>query len=117
MKAADIILNQLGGRNNLKAMIGAKEFYSENDGQTLYFKFTAKANQGIKIVKITLTLMDVYTVQFFKITNKTDKVLGIKIPKHTLVQEETNIYNDMLLSTVAEVTGLSLTMPTFARIF
>jgi len=62
---ADIILSQLGGAGRLTAMIGAKNILSDNDGQTLLFKFAGskKANH----VCITLTPADLYDVEFKKI--------------------------------------------------
>ena len=65
MTPADITLRQLGGRGRLNAMIGAKDFFSDNDGRTLTFKFRLckKANY----VKITLNGLDGYDIEFVKI--------------------------------------------------
>lgn len=62
---ADITLQQLGGSRRLTAMIGAKHFLSDNDGQTLLFRFNGSriANH----VTITLTSTDLYDVEFKRI--------------------------------------------------
>ena len=65
MTFADETLRQLGGSNRLNVMIGAKDFFSDNDGKTLVFKFSMckKAN----CVKITLNGLDLYDIEFVKI--------------------------------------------------
>ena len=56
MLPANIIAQQLGGANRLKAMIGAKNFFHDNDGNTL--RFTFKMCSKAKLVKITLNGLD-----------------------------------------------------------
>jgi hypothetical protein len=90
---ADEIVRQLGGANKLKAMIGAKQFYSDNDGNTLVFKFPNP--RGPNLVKITLNGMDTYDIEFWRGTKK--------------VKEMSNIYNDQLMDVFEKETGLYLT--------
>lgn len=62
---AAIILSQLGGARRLTAMIGAKDFLSDDDGKSLVFKF--KGSRHANYVKITLTPADLYAVDFKRI--------------------------------------------------
>lgn len=106
--AADEILMQLGGRNRLRVAIGAKDFFSDNNGNTLVFKVGSGAKNGIKHIKIHLNVMDTHDVTFTKIFRKKDKELGISVLDSKEVSNHGNIYADMLKSLIEEETGFYL---------
>lgn len=95
---ADIILSQLGGAGRLTAMIGAKHFFSDDDGRSLVFKFAGsrKANYA----KITLTDDDLYTVDF-------KKIRGVEAKD---VESFEGVYADMLRDIFESTTGLYLSV-------
>lgn len=77
------IYNQLGGRRFI-VMTGAKNFVS--DKYSLQFRIP-RAKDGINFVKITLNSMDLYDIEYGKIHGY----------NYTIVKEEKNVYNDMLV--------------------
>jgi len=91
---AEEVLKQLGGRKFI-AMTGAKNFVKNDKERSITFKIP-KAKSGITHVKITLTSMDVYNVEFIS-------VRGTKIKK---VKEVKGIYNDQLQKIFTQYTGL-----------
>lgn len=105
MAAADVILSQLGGAGRLKVMIGAREFYSENNGQTLYFKFAMcpKAN----VIKITLNGSDLYDVEFWKRGRLNTKTMTVPNAK---AGEFSDVYAEDLKEIIENYTGLYLSM-------
>ncbi|MFK5893602.1 MAG: hypothetical protein QM504_10310 [Pseudomonadota bacterium] len=107
---ADIILQQMGGRGRLCSMLGAKDFYSDNDGKTLVFKFTARAKNGINYIRITVNKMDTYDVEFVKVGRKKDKELGFFMPVRTVVSNFKGLYVDNLHDIFESETGLDLTI-------
>ena len=106
LKPADIICHQMGGQGRLKAMIGAHDFFSDNNGQTLVFKFRScrKANY----IKITLNSMDTYDLEFVKIPSL--NAMMKKNAKPVTVHTAEGIYNDMLKDVFESFTGLYLTL-------
>ncbi len=88
--------NQLGGLGRLKAMIGAYNFVAHEDG--LSFKF--KGCKYCNYCKITLDPSDTYSVEFGRVRRFE------YIAKDTM----TGIYNDMLIDTFEDYTGLYLTL-------
>lgn len=98
MNAAAITLSHLGGSCRLSAMIGAKNFASSDNGNSLSFRF--KGSKKANYVKITLNGLDLYDVEFGKIWNLTYKVKG----------ESSNIYADSLKSVIEDFTGLYLSL-------
>jgi len=112
---ADIILKQLGGAGRLRAMIGARDIMSENGGKTLVFKFPNKQRSKPNCIKITLTSMDLYDVEFGRVGQKQDpkfKGLGFKVmtPTYKKLKTYKGIYADMLMDIFEEQTGLYLTL-------
>jgi hypothetical protein len=98
MSVAETILAQLGG-NKFLAMTGAKYLTAHDDA--LSFKLPPSfASSGINYVKITLTPMDVYTVEAYRLR-------GVKA---TLVESYDNVYVDMLRSVFTKVTGLNTSL-------
>jgi hypothetical protein len=91
---AQNILQQLGG-NRFALMTGAKNFvYGEN---MLQFKLPSNfARDGINAVRVTLTAMDDYSVEFFKVRGVASKPIAYR----------ENVYCDTLQSTFKAVTGL-----------
>ncbi len=93
-EVAKIILEQLGGHTFI-AMTGAYNFLSSNDGRgALSFRF--KGCRVANHLKITLTAMDDYTLEFTKIRGMDfKKVGGIE-----------GVYCDTLAKTFRSFTGL-----------
>ena len=109
-KPADIILQQLGGRNRLQAMIGARDIYSDDNGLSLVFKFMQGAKNKANYLKITLADSDTYTVKFVRITRKKDPTFGVYMPVAEDVSEFELIYCDQLIELIEAETGLFLHM-------
>jgi hypothetical protein len=86
------ILAQLGG-NKFVAMTGAKNLV--DGGKFLAFKLP-RAKDGINYVKITLTSMDLYDIEFGK----------IRANQYNVVKKVDGIYNDQLQNIFTKVTGL-----------
>lgn len=66
---AQTILEQLGG-NRFIAMTGAKQFVSgktEAGADFLQFSIGRGANHGINKVRVTLTIQDLYWIEFYKL--------------------------------------------------
>lgn len=110
MKPADVILQQLGGRNRLNVMIGAKDFYSVNDGNTLSFKFAGckKAN----CVKITLNARDLYDIEFIKIGRRNPTTFETPV---TEVKTFEDIYADTMREVIENFTEMRLSLGTMGR--
>jgi hypothetical protein len=102
---ADIILQQLGGSNRLKIMIGAHDFFSSNNGNTLQFKF--KMCKIANFIKVTLDPSDTYTVEFIKIGRRDPKTM---IPPVKTVGLFKDVYNDMLKSVIENFTCLRIAL-------
>jgi len=88
-------MQQLGGGNRLKAMIGAKGFVATHSGLT--FSWPARGNKPNKI-RITLDPSDTYSVEFFHIR-------GTAV---TTVKELEGVYADSLIELFENTTGLAL---------
>jgi len=92
---AETILEQLGG-NKFRAMTGANRFIK--DGKSLSFRLP-KAKSGINVVHITLNGLDLYDIEFRRIT------MG-KTLKNTIKATHNNIYFDQLQTLFTQETGL-----------
>lgn len=92
------IINQLGG-NKFIAMTGSTNFVYDNDSQSVSMQLRKNLIRA-KYLKITLTVMDVYTVQFY----------GMKDNMPVLIKEVHNVYNDMLRELFEVTTGLNTTL-------
>ena len=108
IQPAELILNQLGGSAKLALVIGAKDFFSDDEGDSLVFKISAKAKNSIQRVKIHLNAMDTYDVTFSKIRYKKDPDLSIRIPTIVNVSEYHDVYADDLKKLIETETGLYL---------
>lgn len=101
MEIAGVILQQLGGRG-FTAMTGARNYTAISNG--LAFRLPARfASKGINSVRIVLTPMDVYSVEFWKIGP------APKFTRH-LVSSFDNVYNDNLRELFERETGLYLSL-------
>jgi hypothetical protein len=92
--SAGTILQQLGGRRFI-AMTGAKNFVKDDKNQTIMFRIP-RAKEGINYVKIKLTSMDLYDMEF-------GMIRGMKIFKK---KEYKGVYNDQLQELFTQATGL-----------
>jgi len=92
------ILRQFGGRRFI-AMTGAKNLMSHGSG--LSFRLPSRfARQGINYVKVTLTPMDEYDIEF-------GKVWGTK---YRAITTHEGVYCDMLRDIFTDATGLDCTL-------
>ena len=106
---ADTILKQLGGGSRLKAMIGARDIFSDDGGKALVFKFPNKKKSGPNYVKIKLTSKDLYDIEFGRITMKKDPDWpGVKMPSYKKLKRIDDIYADQLVDIFERETGLYL---------
>lgn len=100
MTVANTILAQLGG-NKFRVMTGAKNFIGEENALSFSLPggggFTT---DGINKVKVTLTAMDDYTVEFFRCR----KQKGVMTFKSVAMVE--GIYADVLQDVFTRYTGL-----------
>src|SRR5882724_4860091 len=94
VQIANTILKQLGGRR-LAVLTGAFNFYAIDNG--LQFQLKSGAKDGINKVRIVLTVMDDYTVTFYR-------GQGIE------VAHITGIYADQLQDAFEQYTGLYTTL-------
>ena len=95
---AATIFQQLGGTNRLKAMIGAKYVTMDSAKNEVGFRFSL--NRKMNYCRITLTCMDLYTVEFLKIKKTTVDT----------VKTFDGVYGDQLKSIFEETTGLDLSL-------
>ena len=91
---AQTILNQLGG-NRFIAMTGAKNFVGSDSALMFSLSSRDTKNKSNK-VRITLTNMDDYTVEFFNIR-------GVKVKE---VSKHEGVYFDVLQEVFTRQTGL-----------
>jgi hypothetical protein len=91
---AEEVLQQLGGRKFI-AMTGANNFVKNDKAKSIIFKLP-RAKSGIKYVRITLTSMDVYNIEFISARGSNIKT----------VATAKGVYNDELQSTFTQYTGL-----------
>jgi hypothetical protein len=92
---AEEVLQQLGGRKFI-AMTGAKNFVKNDKEKSITFKIGGGAKNSINYVKITLTSMDVYNVDFIKVRGTDIKTIATA----------KGVYNDQLQSIFTKYTGL-----------
>jgi len=95
---ANVLIDQLGGLGPLVASVAAYDFVK--DGESLTFKF--KGSRKMNMVKITLTVLDLYDVTFYRFS-----------PKHSTVKEvetHSGVYCDVIKRLFESVTGLHTTL-------
>lgn len=93
MQVAETILQQLGGRGRLSAMLGANNFVGDHNSLT----FRWKARSTWKGLKVTLQGDDTYTLMFFR-------VRGGKTTLHTPIGQ---VYAEDLIRVCEHETGLA----------
>lgn len=89
---ANEILAQLGGQR-FCVMTGAKNIFGTTDG--VQMAIGAGASRGINRVRVTLTVMDTYKVEFFKVRGG----------KTTLLASREDVYADSLRAIFTAETG------------
>lgn len=94
MNVAETILSQLGGSGRIRAMVGAHTLV--NEGDALSFQIKARAQNGIKKIKIRLAPSDTYVVSFMTVRKGDVKV----------VSEVEDVYVDSLKRVLETTTGL-----------
>jgi hypothetical protein len=92
---AEEVLQQLGGRKFI-AMTGAKNFAKNDPKKQITFKIGGGAKGGINYVRITLTSMDLYNIEFLKARGTDLKVVAL----------EKGVYNDQLQQMFTKHTGM-----------
>jgi hypothetical protein len=96
---AQTILSQIGGQRRLVLMTGAKHFVAIESG--LQFKIGGGAKDGINCVRITLTPMDEYKVEFIR-------TRGMKA---TPVATHDGAHAEDLVTLFQKETGFTLAIP------
>ena len=93
MSVAKTILEQLGG-NKFRMMTGAKNFMSFAEGLVMKI---GRNSSNSNYLKITLNSMDLYDMEFVKVT---------KMGEKKSVTEYKNVYNDLMRGTFTAHTGM-----------
>jgi hypothetical protein len=92
LEIAKTIVQQLGG-NKFMVMTGVKQFIGSEDGVS--FKLPRSYNK-INTVKITLTPLDLYDVEFLRVSIKERRTVAVR----------ESVYADMLQQVFTAATGL-----------
>ena len=95
---AEDVLQQLGGKKFI-AMTGAKNFVKDDKTKSITFKLP-RAKSGINYVKISLTSMDLYNIEFLSVRGGNIKT----------VKEVKGVYNDQLQKIFTQYTGLNTSL-------
>lgn len=98
---AKTILQQLGG-NRFTTMTGAKNLTAQEEGGLSFRLPGSMTKSWINYVRISLTPMDVYTMEFSSI-----RAGGSSC---TLVSRHEDVYSDMLQKIFTEATGLETSL-------
>ena len=94
------ILKQLGGHKFI-AMTGAKNFFATNNSMGFHIPGGGgRAKRGINFIKITLTSLDLYDMEF-------KRIRGTEI---TDIAKREGVYNDMLQDVFTNETGFAATL-------
>jgi hypothetical protein len=105
LQISEEIYNQMGGIRSICLMTGAKHFkYGTNTKDEVWTSFKFQGSDKVNYVKITLTVEDLYEVEFEKIS----KVKGI--PVYDKKSITGGIYNEDLKDYFEKYTGLYLTL-------
>jgi len=100
---ASTILSQLGG-NRFVAMTGSKNFVAGNQEEGSLSMKLARNSSKANHLRIILTALDTYKLEWIKITNPT--VRNNFNSKIEVVKTEVNIYCDMLRDCFETETGM-----------
>ena len=93
LKVAETILEQLGGIQ-FRMMTGAKNFGGTEDSLSMRI---GRNSSNSNYLKITLNMMDLYDMEFCKLTRMGEK---------KSVKEYNNVYNDMMTDIFTKHTGM-----------
>ncbi len=93
---AKILIDQLGGPNKLKAMIGVTHFFNGDQGVSFNFKGSKKHNS----CTINLTSMDTYDMKISKFISG----------RESEIVEYNDIFCDQLKPLFTKTTGLELSL-------
>ena len=93
LKVAETILKQLGG-NQFRMMTGAKNLGATEDSLSMRL---GRNSSNSNYLKITLNSMDLYDMEFCKLT---------KMGEKKSVTEYNNVYNDMMTDQFTAHTGM-----------
>jgi len=93
LKVAETILEQLGG-NHFRMMTGAKNLGGTEDSLSMRI---GRNSSNSNYLKITLNSMDMYDMEFCKLTRMGEK---------KSVTEYKNVYNDLMRGTFTAHTGM-----------
>jgi len=97
---AEIIYGQLG--RQALAMMGAKDFFSDDDGDSLVFKI--RGCKRINFIKIKYNHgCDLYRIEF-------KKYGSIKNPTISIIESFDEVYSDSMHEIIEETTGLYLSL-------
>lgn len=100
-EVANEILRQIGGAGRVKAMIGVTDFYADKKKDNfLGIRFQARAKAGINCIKITLNAMDLYDVDFVRVS----------AAELTTVSTLNGVYAEDLKRLIEAETGLYLSL-------
>lgn len=101
MSIANTIIEQLGGKGPLEAMIGAKNFLTAPD--QLSFRFGKGATNRANFCEITLDANDTYTVRFARIG---------RAPRFNVTEcgKTSMVYADSLRKHFEQATGFYLSL-------
>lgn len=102
MNVATTILDQLGG-NKFIVMTGSKNFIADSENDSLTMKLARNEGKATHL-RITLTPMDVYKMEWLKVSNPTKRngyTGGV-----ATIEETDGVYCDDLARLFTEFTGL-----------
>lgn len=91
---AETIIQQMGGFNRLRAMIGARDYIGLDSG----VKFRFSGNRKMNVAQIILNGLDLYDLTIYKIV----------APDVETVYAASNLYAEDLGRVFTEATGLDL---------
>ena len=97
LKVAETILEQLGG-NHFRMMTGAKHLAGDENSLSMRI---GRNSSNSNYLKITLNSMDLYDMEFCKLT---------KLGEKKSVTEYNNVYNDLMRGTFTAHTGMYTTL-------
>ncbi len=98
---ANEILDQLGGKSLINAMLGVERILTIENGVSVTFK--VEAAKKINTFEITLNSRDLYDVKYLKVTPS----------KREEISSEQGLYCDMLVKSIEEELQCALRMPKF----
>jgi hypothetical protein len=99
-QVAATILQQMGGKAKLQAIVNAKNFVSgTTDGNHWVSFYHAKGQNKANCTRITLASNDTYTVEF----------VSVRSPNYTVRSTHTDVYCDSLIKLWESEVNLCLT--------